>query len=955
MIKNAVSVFTICVLAAASLWAQDAPASARSGSAVVQGTVKDNTGAVIPNAVVSLTDQTGKAQTTKTRGDGTYLFRNVAPGAYTVSAEQKGLTQDGVVAVMAATNQPSQGNIVMKPENLKEEVTVADSSTTQISVDPSQNATALVLRKEDLDALPDDPDDLAQDLQALAGPSAGPGGGQVYIDGFSSGRFPPKESIREIRLNQNPFSSEFDKLGFGRIEILTKPGSDRFHGSAFYDISDGIWNARNPFLTVTPDFRAQSFGGNASGPIGKHASFFVDVERRQIDDNGILNAYILDPNNPGIALNDRGFTPTPQQRTTVSPRVDWQLGANNTLSMRYSYLDNHRDLWNITGFNLPENGYVYDQAEHTAQITDTQIISAKVVNESRFQYRREYLDNIAVSDAPQIKVQGAFNGGGSSVNNARQATDRFEFQNYTTISQGKQTIKFGGRIRGDNLNYYTPTNFNGTFTFSCLQASACGTSYQTGTPQQFTLNRGNPFIQVDQVDVGLFVQDDWRLAPNLTLSGGLRWEGQTNINDWRDIAPRLGFAWSPFASGGSGRPKTVIRGGFGLFYVRFSDDDVATAYQNNGVNQQYYLVKDPAFYPVIPALSSLTLASNQQVRYLIDQNLRAPYLLQSAIGVERQLFSKTTLAVNFTNTRGVHQYRTRDINAPLPGSVLPGQPGSGIRPYGNVGDLYLYESSGLLKQTQLLVRVNTQIGKRISFFGAYIWNNAHSNTDGLTSIPVNQYNSNAEWGRSTLSIENRTFIGGNIRGPLKLAFSPFIIARSGTPYDITTGSDNNLDGIVNDRPGIASGPGLNIASTPYGYLDLNPKSGEPILGRNAGVGPNNVTVNLRASRTWGFGTTKFAGMVGGARAGGGGGGGGRGGFGGGPGGPGGGDSVTEHRYNLTLSVSARNLFNHTNYSTPVGVLTSPSALQPLGISGGFGAEQTPTNNRRLDLQLRFQF
>ena len=284
-------------------------------------------------------------------------------------------------------------------------------------MDPSQNAAQLVLRKEDLDALPDDPDDLAKDLQALAGPSAGPGGGQVYIDGFSSGRFPPKESICEIRINQNPFSSEYDKLGFGRIEILTKPGSDRFHGTAFYTLSDGVWNSRNPFLTVTPDFRMQNFGGNVSGPVNKHASFFIDMERRQIDDNGILNAFILDPNNPANVINDRGFTPTPQQRTSVSPRLDWQLGANNTLSMRYSYEDNHHDLWNVAGFNLPQNGYTFDNAEHTAQITDTQILSAKVVNETRFQYRREILGNDAVSNAPQIKVQGAFTDGGSDVNN----------------------------------------------------------------------------------------------------------------------------------------------------------------------------------------------------------------------------------------------------------------------------------------------------------------------------------------------------------------------------------------------------------------------------------------------------------------------------------------------------------------------------------------------------------
>jgi uncharacterized membrane protein YgcG len=967
MINRSLSVLITCacLLAAAGLLPALAadPQAARavrpSSGGIVRGTVKDNTGAVIPNATVTLTDQNGATQTTQSQGDGSYTFRRVAPGAYTVSAEAKGLTQDGVVAVMAATGQPAQGNIVMKPQDLKEEVTVAETSTTQISVDPSQNAASLVLKKEDLAALPDDPDDLAQDLQALAGPSAGPGGGQVYIDGFSSGRFPPKESIREIRINQNPFSSEYDKLGFGRIEILTKPGSDKFHGTAFYTISDGAWNARNPFLTVTPDFRSQSFGGNVSGPVNKHASFFVDAERRQIDDNGILNAYILDPNNPGNVINDRGFTPTPQQRTTISPRLDWQLGTNNTLSMRYSYLDNHHDLWNVTGFNLPQNGYAFDNSEHTAQITDTQILSAKVVNETRFQYRKEAEGYDAVSDSPQLKVQGAFTGGGSTYTNTSMGTQRFELQNYTTVSQGKHSIRFGARLRDERLDYYTPTNFNGTFLFGCLLSTECGSAYAAGAPEQFTLNQGNPRIRVNQFDIGGFIQDDWRIASNFTLSTGLRYEYQTNMSDWRDFAPRVGFAWSPSLSGSTGRPKTVIRGGFGIFYMRFDDADVATADQNNGINQQNYLVKNPAFYPNIPAVSGLSLDPNHRIRYVFgnnlpdfqDHNLRAPYLIQSAIGVERQLFSRTTLAVNFTNTRGVHQFRTRDINAPLPGT--------GLRPYGDVGDLYLYESSGLLKQTQLLVRVNTQIGKRVSLFGAYIWNNAHTNTDGLTSLPVNQYNSNAEWGRSTLGIENRTFIGGSIRGPLRLQFSPFIIARSGIPFDITTGLDNNLDGIVNDRPGLASGPGPNIYSTPYGYLDSRPVVGETILPRNYGMGPNQVTINLRASRTWGFGTTKISGVVGGASAGGhggrgGGGGGGRGGgFGGG--GFGGGDSLTEHRYNLTLSVSARNLLNHPNYGTPIGIITSETAFQSIGITGGFGAEQTPTNNRRLDLQLRFQF
>jgi hypothetical protein len=191
------------------------------------------------------------------------------------------------------------------------------------------------------------------------------------------------------------------------------------------------------------------------------------------------------------------------------------------------------------------------------------------------------------------------------------------------------------------------------------------------------------------------------------------------------------------------------------------------------------------------------------------------------------------------------------------------------------------------------------------------------------------------------------FLGGSIIAPLRLQFSPFIIASSGRPYNIITGSDNNLDGIRNDRPGLASGPGPGIIATPYGFLDPNPKPGEPLIPRNAGDGRNMFMLNLRMSRTWGFGTTKFAGVVGGART--------HSGHGGGGHFHGDGPLLTEHRYNLTLSISARNLLNRVNYNTPVGVLTSPYFLQSTGIAGGFGAEQTPTNNRRIELQLRFQF
>ena len=340
--------------------------------------------------------------------------------------------------------------------------------------------------------------------------------------------------------------------------------------------------------------------------------------------------------------------------------------------------------------------------------------------------------------------------------------------------------------------------------------------------------------------------------------------------------------------------------------------------------------------------------------------------MQSVIGVEHQLANRTTLSVNFVDSRGTHILRTTDINAPLPGTD--------VRPYGDVGDIYDYQSTGIYKQTQLMVGVNTMLFKRITLFSRYVYGNAHSDTDGLSTFPSNPYNFAQDWSRSSLDIRNMVFLGGSISLPLGVRLSPFFIAHSGAPFNITTGTDLYDTGQMasSARPGIASGPGANIIATPYGYLDTDPTATQTILPRNAGNGPGFIELNLRLSKTWGFGTTKFEGVSGGSRAqqGGGppGGGGPRGGGpggggppgggpppgGGGPGGPFGGESGS-HRYNVTLSVMARNVLNHENLSAPVGVITSPYFLESTSIAGGFGPETVSSNQRRIDLQLRFTF
>ena len=216
---------------------------------------------------------------------GHFSFVGLIPGAYDIMAKKTGFA----VYQMQAFPVSGDGSIDIQLSVAAEsqEVTVSDDNT-HVEVDPDRNASALVLKGTDLDTLSDDPDELQDDLQALAGPSAGPNGGQIYIDGFSGGSLPPKSAIREIRVNSNPFSAEYDRLGYGRIEIFTKPGMDKFRGQLFTSFNDNALNARNPFLSNKPPFQSKMYSGNLAGPLTKKMSFTLDFERRDIAESGIL-------------------------------------------------------------------------------------------------------------------------------------------------------------------------------------------------------------------------------------------------------------------------------------------------------------------------------------------------------------------------------------------------------------------------------------------------------------------------------------------------------------------------------------------------------------------------------------------------------------------------------------------------------------------------------------------
>lgn len=982
-----------------------AAAASAQTTGTARGTITDPSGAVIPGATIQFSGS-GASQSVKTNGMGSYTV-TLPAGTYAVQASAPGFVAFSRPEFNISAGQVNALDIAMQIATETQQVQVSDTGAGQLSTDPSANAGALVLKDADLETLPDDPDDLQADLEALAGPAAGPSGPQFFVDGFSGGQLPPKSSIREIRINSNPFAPEFDRPGFGRIEVFTKPGTDKFHGQAFVNIGDDIFDTRNPLVIGhQPGYTSKYFTGNLAGPLTKKASFFIDFNRRQIDQGTLIDAQALDSNLQQILLNS--VYPTPQRLWMISPRLDYQLSANNTLVLRYNHTDNST-IGGVGGFSLPSQQTDKDQKNNTVQITETAVLGTKAVDETRFQMFYSYLNQVGVGDfsIPGVTVTNAFSSGGAPFSTDYTHTRTYEVQNLLTITQGKHAIKVGGRLRQGDLDSLATTNFNGSWTFGqpiqplsgpwCLAGIANPTSlnlYQETElllsqgvpmaqilsegcgPSQFTLNAGIPRQSVRQLDLGLFAQDDWRVRNNLTLSFGLRYETQNNIHDHLDLGPRGAIAWAPWQKGNSAG-KTVFRAGWGMFFDRFAEANVLNALRYNGVAQQNYVINNALLaggavdaqaalsaYPGVPDMSLLTLQN--QALYEIDRNFRAPYMMQTAFSVERSLPGRTTVSFNYVDTRGVHVMRERDINAYLPGTYTG--PGTGVRPYPINDDIYLYESSGIFKQSQYIVNVNSRINSHFQLQGYYAYGQAHTNA---SSFPMDQYNDDAEWGRAPYDARHRAFIGGNVGLPLKWVAAPFVTMNSGLPFNITTGNAFDGDGIFNARPSFATSASnpRYVYTTPWGVFNAQPLPGETLIPYDFGDGPTQFSVNLRLSRTWGWGE-RVTGPRGGGGGGGFGGGGGRGGGGGfntggrgfgGFGNAGGGGQ----KYQLTFLVNVRNAFNHVNYGPPNGVLTSPFFGQSTTLSSGnlpngggptqFGGAGSAAGNRRIELQLRFQF
>jgi len=992
---------------------------AQQGTGSIKGSVTDQLGSLVTNARVVLKDDKGATTSITTSAVGLFEFKSLRPGRYELRVTVPGFVvyEDKAVAVEA--HKTTTTDVLLSVELEAQQVTVDDRT---VSTDSDNNANAIVLRGRDLDALPNDPNALAAALQALSGPSdPEAGGAQVKVDGFSNGQIPPKEAIREVRINNNPYSAENEFPGYNGIEIFTQPGSEKWHGGASFDFNDESLNSRNPFTTHRAPYQQRSTGFSLSGPIvKKRASFSTYFNRYVSDSNSIVNATILDPITLRPLTLNQSFV-TPQQNTNGNVRVDFKINKKHTLVGRFSYYLSKQDLQGVGEFSLPSRAYSGDRTEYTLQLTETALLNEKTVNETRFQISRSNFNQNSVSDLPALNVQDSFMGGGAQTGAASNLQKRMEIQNFTSWTKGKHFVKVGGRLRWVSIDSISPGNFGGSYTFSggtgpLLDANDQIIPDANGQPQftqlasleryrrtlvfqrqglspaairalggganQLLIAGGDPRADVSQTDGAFYFQDEWRVSPHLTLSPGLRYENQNNIDSNMNFAPRLGFAWSPVfgskkiepasanpkpvtapstvATSGTapaptkapaGPPKTVFRGGIGFFYYRVSEDVTLQALRFNGVTQQQFLVTDPTvlnLFPLVPPVSALEAFAQPQTRRVLSDDLNPQRAFRATFTMEHQLMKTIKLSATYSHSHSVDSRRVVNINAPLGGTFIPGLPTSGVRPLGqSAGNIMQTQSSGRVVGNSLNINLNGNLTK-MNFWAGYSFGKQRNTDSGTSGSPTDAYDFSNEWARTNYSSLSFLYGGGYYEAPHGISLNLFMIANSGQPFNITTGRDTNGDTAFSERPAFATDlakPGVVV--TPLGAFDPNPSAGQQIIPRNFGRGPAYISVNFGAEKVFKFGKVIEPKTP--------------------PGPPKTTDAAAPQKpqpkppvqrpYALGFSLYVTNLFNRTNKAAPVGNMASPYFLKSASGSNNFsfGPGGGSGGNRQIVLRARFSF
>ncbi len=857
---------------------------AQTGRLVV--TVFDQTQAVIPNATITVTGQDGVTsaggpRTARTSAVGVAAIDGLVPGRYTIQVEFPGF-QPAVVRDLRIRTGETRRAVTLQIEKVEQSMNVSRDKQSA-AVDPQGAAFSTVLTREQIDALPDDPDEMEKVLKAMAPPGA-----TIRVDGFTGGKLPPKSQIRSIRLPRMDMMAPQNHGGMGgamHIDIMTQPGVGPLRGGLDLALRDDALNARNPFSQTKGDEALHRYGATFGGTIKPNrSSFSLNLQRGDQYDTGTILAELPDGR---VAEPVR----QPIDSYTIYGRFDQAINKDHALRFNVQRGSSSRGNLGVGGYDLPERAYSNTASDTTFRVSENGPLGRRFFSESRLQLRSSSSRDTSLLEAPTIRVLDAFTRGGGQ---QAGGTDAFELEIASDLDyvRGSHSMRTGFLVEGGRYRSNETSNYLGTFTFSTTN------DFLAGKPASFTQLVGNPDVRYTNLQAGIYVQDDWRARKSVVLSYGLRYEAQTLIADQNNFSPRVTVTWSPFKGG-----KTTFRGGWGWFSDWLGTATYQRTLQVDGFHQRELNIVDP-LYPD-PGPAGDVLPSN---RYLLADGLALPRSMAVNAGVEQQLVGGLRLNAVYTYRRGAGLLRGRNLNAPI----------GGVRPDPEFANIVEVESDAASRTHGVNVGLNLFMlnWHRLLLAGNYSFTSSESNTSGPFALPTHLDMLDLEWGPAAVP---RHRAGGmfNMQVWRTLGVALTARAHSGTPYNVTTGRDNNGDGVFNDRP---TGIGRNSAWTP-GHWDIAAR-----LSYSVGFGE-------RPQGGGGSGTQVMV-QVGGP--------------GGGGGMPMGGVSVSggdNKRYHLEFFAAAQNITNHSNYIGYSGVMTSPFFGQPTNV----------LNPRKLELGMRFGF
>ncbi len=885
-----------------------APCSEKT--AVASGQVLDASGAAVVGATVTIS---GRAEALHTDGQGRFSTACLPFGSY--MADVDAASFEAAVSPLRVGPGARPFMVHLQPQTVQAEVTaVAEGGVSSEDV-----AGSRTLETNEIAQLADDPDEFSRQLQVLAAAAGGaPGQAIVTVDGFQNGgQIPPKSAIAFIRINPDLFSAEYARPPYqgGRVEIYTKPGQSNLHGALFTTQSGQYVNARDPFSPSRAAIGKQRYGAELSGPIVKNRSdFALALEHRQISQFAVVDAVTLDT--AGNPQNISANVAAPQSLWEGSARFGLMLNAKNNLTA--SYTANVSELANqgVGGTVLAEAGYNSVQSEQVLHASNLATVSAHLVHETRIGYTWRYRTDTPNSLAPSLQVAGAFTGGGASTGYMRSHERDLELDDDILYSHGKHSLKAGVELVDASIHDALPSDFNGTYVFGggvAPSANGAATSavltglqqYQLalrnqpgGTPTQFQVATGTAAVSINQLQAVLYAQDQWKLRPRLQLSLGLRWAMQNAPNTIGNVGPRLGVAWSP-----DRKQKTVFHARTGLFYGTVDAQTTLTDLQLNGTVQRQLQINNPAYNASFLQGAALPAGTSTIT------TLRAPLpalsqtpSLQSHLGVEHDFPKHWHAQVNLYLVHGWDLLRSRDINSPL--GTSPSDP----RPLEPNTNLYQFQQTGRIGGNVLFAGVDQHSLKHLQIFAGYIRMDLRGDADSATEFPQSSYSDAGEIARPTWEATHHLIAFANYSLPRATSLSMQFDAASGVPYNVTTGFDNNGDGVFNDRPVFSNASCAIAYCTQFGAL--TPTGTGTTLGRNAGTLPWNV--HLDANLSHGFTLPHKPG---------------------------------KEPQTLAANIRSTNLLNHTNVTAVGGVLGSPFFGQPYLADPG----------RRVEAGLRWSF